>query len=154
MADGTPIRPAADPTERQMVEAREIWERLARIWIEQGDEGTAEGEAMLRYALAQAERRGAEAERNRLHEAVEMSATMLAIWGPETFPEVNEHGQIHFARALMESAAESLFLILPPEAKARMEAKRAEIAALDHEPLAPPAGDTAPAADVRATTKD
>lgn len=38
---------------------------------------------------------------------LEQTAIMLEKWGPECFPE-NEHGQVHFARALMESAAEAI----------------------------------------------
>ncbi len=82
------------------------------------------------HATLLVERDAARAEVERLREAATTTATMLAIWGPETFPEVNEHGQVHFARALMESAAESLFEVLPPEAKQAMEAKRAEILAI------------------------
>lgn len=34
-------------------------------------------------------------------------ATMLETWAPETFP-ANPHGQVHFARAMMESAAATI----------------------------------------------
>lgn len=39
------------------------------------------------------------------------TAKMLETYGPELFP-VNEEGKIHFARALMESAAEAIRLYL------------------------------------------
>lgn len=36
------------------------------------------------------------------------TSTMLKTYAPEVFPEVNEMGQVHFGRAMMESAAESI----------------------------------------------
>lgn len=38
---------------------------------------------------------------------LEQTAIMLETWAPECFP-ANELGQVHFARALMESAAEAI----------------------------------------------
>jgi DNA-binding IscR family transcriptional regulator len=40
------------------------------------------------------------------------NATMLEKQAPEIFPDVNEHGQVHFGRAIMESAAEELRALL------------------------------------------
>ena len=39
---------------------------------------------------------------------LEQTAIMLETYAPEVFPDVNEQGQIHFGRALMESAAKSI----------------------------------------------
>lgn len=39
---------------------------------------------------------------------LEQTAIMLETYAPEVFPEVNELGQIHFGRAMMEAAAESI----------------------------------------------
>lgn len=39
---------------------------------------------------------------------LEQTAIMLERWAPEVFPEVNEHGQKHFGRVMMESAAEAI----------------------------------------------
>lgn len=39
---------------------------------------------------------------------LEQTAIMLEKYAPEVFPEVNEQGQIHFGRAMMESAAEAI----------------------------------------------
>lgn len=39
---------------------------------------------------------------------LEPTAIMLDTYAPEVFPEVNEHGQIHFGRAIMESAAQAI----------------------------------------------
>lgn len=36
---------------------------------------------------------------------LEQTAIMLETYAPEIFPEVNERGQIHFGRAMMEAAA-------------------------------------------------
>lgn len=36
------------------------------------------------------------------------TSSMLKTYAPEVFPEVNEMGQVHFGRAMMESAAESI----------------------------------------------
>ena len=49
-------------------------------------------------------------------EELEGSAAMLECWAPETFP-ANSHGQIHFARAMMESTARTIraFLAANPE---------------------------------------
>lgn len=38
---------------------------------------------------------------------LEQTAIMLETWAPECFP-ANEHGQVDFARALMESAAQAI----------------------------------------------
>lgn len=40
--------------------------------------------------------------------SLEQTAKMLERWAPETFPEINAQGQKHFARVMMESAAESI----------------------------------------------
>lgn len=37
-------------------------------------------------------------------EGLQLVATMIETWAPETFP-VNENGQIHFGRAMLDSAA-------------------------------------------------
>lgn len=39
---------------------------------------------------------------------LEQTAIMLEKWAPECFPEINEQGQKHFARVMMESAAEEI----------------------------------------------
>lgn len=39
---------------------------------------------------------------------LERTAIMLETYAPEIFPEVNAEGQIHFGRAMMESAAEAI----------------------------------------------
>ena len=39
---------------------------------------------------------------------LEQTAIMLETWAPESFPEVNEQGQKHFARVMMESAAAAI----------------------------------------------
>lgn len=39
---------------------------------------------------------------------LEQTAIMLDTYAPEIFPEVNDQGQIHFGRAIMESAATSI----------------------------------------------
>lgn len=39
---------------------------------------------------------------------LEQTAVMLEKWAPEVFPEVNEQGQKHFGRVMMESAAEEI----------------------------------------------
>jgi hypothetical protein len=39
---------------------------------------------------------------------LELTAVMLEKWGVDLFPEVNELGQVHFGRAIMESAAETI----------------------------------------------
>lgn len=40
---------------------------------------------------------------------LEQTAIMLETWAPECFPVLPEHdGKVHFARALMESAAQSI----------------------------------------------
>jgi hypothetical protein len=39
---------------------------------------------------------------------LERTSSMLKEYAPEVFPKVNEFGQIHFGRAMMESAAESI----------------------------------------------
>lgn len=39
--------------------------------------------------------------------SLEATAKMLEKWGPECFP-ANDKGQVHFARALMDAAAESI----------------------------------------------
>ena len=38
---------------------------------------------------------------------LEQTATMLEKWGPEAFP-ANEHGQVHFGRAMNDAAAEAI----------------------------------------------
>lgn len=40
-------------------------------------------------------------------EELRLSAVMIRTWAPETFP-ANESGQVHFARAIMESVAETI----------------------------------------------
>ena len=40
--------------------------------------------------------------------SLEATAKMLEKWAPEVFPDVNDKGQVHFGRALMEAAAESI----------------------------------------------
>lgn len=39
---------------------------------------------------------------------LEQTAIMLEAWAQECFPEINENGQKHFARVMMESAAEEI----------------------------------------------
>ena len=39
---------------------------------------------------------------------LEKTAIMLETWAPEVFPEVNEQGQKHFGRVMMESAAQEI----------------------------------------------
>jgi hypothetical protein len=39
---------------------------------------------------------------------LEQTAIMLETWAPEIFPEVNEIGQIHIGRAIMETAAQTI----------------------------------------------
>jgi hypothetical protein len=39
---------------------------------------------------------------------LEQTAIMLEKWAPEVFPEINEQGQKHFGRVMMESAAEEI----------------------------------------------
>lgn len=41
------------------------------------------------------------------HESLLRCATMLDTYGPDCFP-ANEHGQIHFARTMMESVADEI----------------------------------------------
>ena len=41
-------------------------------------------------------------------EQLSLTAIMLETWAPECFPEVNEKGQKHFARVMMESAADAI----------------------------------------------
>ncbi len=58
-------------------------------------------------------------------------ANMLDTYGPDCFP-ANELGQIHFARAMMESTADEIrayFRSLPPPPPADAEAVRLETAA-------------------------
>ena len=50
------------------------------------------------------------------------TATMLETWAPECFPEVNEHGQVHFVRAMMESAAKTIRAYIATRADAAIEA--------------------------------
>jgi hypothetical protein len=40
--------------------------------------------------------------------SLEATAKMLEKWAPEIFPEVNDKGQMHFGRIMMEGAAESI----------------------------------------------
>lgn len=39
---------------------------------------------------------------------LEQTAIMLETYAPDVFPEINEHGQKHFGRVMMESAAEAI----------------------------------------------
>ena len=39
---------------------------------------------------------------------LEQTAIMLEKWAPDVFPEINEQGQKHFGRVMMESAAQSI----------------------------------------------
>lgn len=39
---------------------------------------------------------------------LEQTAVMLETYAPDVFPEINEHGQKHFGRVMMESAAEAI----------------------------------------------
>jgi protein gp37 len=39
---------------------------------------------------------------------LEQTVIMLETWAPEIFPEVNEYGQVHFGRAIMDSAAQAI----------------------------------------------
>ena len=39
---------------------------------------------------------------------LEQTATMLETYAPDVFPEINEQGQKHFGRAMMESAAQAI----------------------------------------------
>lgn len=39
---------------------------------------------------------------------LEQTAIMLETYAPEVFPEINEQGQKHFGRVMMESAAEAI----------------------------------------------
>jgi len=39
---------------------------------------------------------------------LEQTAIMLETYAPDVFPEINEHGQKHFGRIMMESAAEAI----------------------------------------------
>ena len=39
---------------------------------------------------------------------LEQTAVMLETYAPDVFPEVNEHGQKHFGRVMMEIAAEAI----------------------------------------------
>lgn len=39
---------------------------------------------------------------------LEQTAIMLETWAPDIFPEINEQGQKHFGRVMMESAAEAI----------------------------------------------
>lgn len=39
---------------------------------------------------------------------LEQTAIMLETYAPDIFPEINEHGQKHFGRVMMESAAEAI----------------------------------------------
>lgn len=39
---------------------------------------------------------------------LEQTAKMLETWAPDVFPEINEQGQKHFGRVMMESAAEAI----------------------------------------------
>lgn len=39
---------------------------------------------------------------------LEQTAIMLETYAPEVFPEINAHGQKHFGRVMMESAAEEI----------------------------------------------
>lgn len=41
-------------------------------------------------------------------EDLKRTAIMLRTWAPEVFPEVGADGQVHFGRAMMESAAEAI----------------------------------------------
>ena len=63
-------------------------------------------------------------------EELSLTAIMLETWAPECFPEVNEKGQKHFARVMMESAADAINAALASfrtqlaEANARAESWR------------------------------
>lgn len=51
------------------------------------------------------------------------TSSMLRTYAPEIFPEVNKLGQVHFGRAMMEAAAESIDVSLAQfEQLASMEA--------------------------------
>ncbi len=52
---------------------------------------------------------------------------MLETYAPEIFPEVNEAGQMHFGRVMMESAAETIREAWA-QAIGEVEPQRAEIA--------------------------
>lgn len=64
------------------VDGRNDGERRFKEWLETNPEAKPEGTV----------------------EALAQSATMLETWGPECFP-VDEHGKVHFARAMMEGVA-------------------------------------------------
>lgn len=49
---------------------------------------------------------------------LERTATMLRTYAPELYPEVNQFGQVHFGRAAMECAAETIEQALESQAKA------------------------------------
>lgn len=82
---------------------------LARdLWNRDGFEAAAEIER-LRFAKGREAALAASraADPDYVHEGtldgLAQVARMIEIWGPETFP-VSEHGQIHFGRAMLESA--------------------------------------------------
>lgn len=83
---------------------------LARdLWNRDGFEAAAEIER-LRFFRGREEALEASraADPDYVHEGtldgLAMVVRMIETWGPETFP-VNEFGQIHFGRAMLESAA-------------------------------------------------
>ncbi len=39
---------------------------------------------------------------------LEQTAIMLETWAPDIFPEINEQGQKHFGRVMLESAAQAI----------------------------------------------
>jgi hypothetical protein len=57
---------------------------------------------------------------------LEQTAIMLEKWGPEVFPEVNEAGQKHFGRIMMEGAAQAIRDAWAAAIKEAENAQRAE----------------------------
>ena len=64
---------------------------------------------------------------------LEQTAVMLERWAPDVFPEVNEQGQKHFGRVMMESAAQSIRDAWAQAIKDAENSQRAEhVAELEH----------------------
>jgi predicted ArsR family transcriptional regulator len=63
---------------------------------------------------------------------LEQTAIMLEKWAPDVFPEVNEQGQKHFGRVMMESAAQAIREAWAQAIKDAENSQRAEhVAELD-----------------------
>lgn len=75
--------------------------------VEHRIEAYVAGPAPRILPLAPKTHAGVVEERNRLRRCLVTQARMLACWAPECFPTL-PNGKVHFARALMESAAKEM----------------------------------------------